>query len=94
MGGVGQVSCQGFLVRGACICVLVGEVGSLLWSSMKCPVVSFGVSMGLAQLWEACILMLRAVFSLCWRISVICLALEFVGSWVELSFSVVMEAFW
>ena len=42
VGGVGQVSCQGFLVRGACICVLVGEVGSLLWSSMKCPVVSFG----------------------------------------------------
>ena len=30
VGGDGQVSCQGFLVRGACICVLVGEVGSLL----------------------------------------------------------------
>ena len=24
MGGVGQVACQGFLVRGACVCVLVG----------------------------------------------------------------------
>ena len=93
MGGVGQVSCQGFLVRGACICVLVGEVGSLLWSSMKCPVVSFGVSMGLAWLWEACLLMLRAVFLLCCRISVVCLALELVGSWVELGFSVGMEAF-
>ena len=30
MGGVGLVACQGFLVRGACICVLVGGAGSLL----------------------------------------------------------------
>ena len=60
---------------------------------MKCPVVSFGVSMGLAWLWAACILMLRAVFLHCWRISLVCLALELVGSWVELSFSVGMEAF-
>ena len=30
MGGVGLVACQGFLVRGAGICVLVGEAGSLL----------------------------------------------------------------
>ena len=28
-----------------------------------------------------------------WRISVVCLALELVGSWVELGFSVGMEAF-
>ena len=28
-----------------------------------------------------------------WRISVVCLALEPVGSWVELGFSVGMEAF-
>ena len=60
---------------------------------MKCPVVSFGVSMGLAWLWAACILMFRAVFLLCWRISVVCLNLELVGSWVELGFSVGMEAF-
>ena len=26
MGGVGPVACQGFLVGGACICVLVGEL--------------------------------------------------------------------
>ena len=26
MGGVGQVACQGFLVRETCICVLVGGV--------------------------------------------------------------------
>ena len=59
---------------------------------MKCPVVSFGVSMGLAWLWEACLLMLRAVFLLCCRINVVCLALELVGSWVEFDFSVGIEA--
>ena len=58
-----------------------------------CPVVSSGVSVGLAWLWTACLLMLRAVFLLCWRISMVCLALEFVDSWVELGFSVDMEAF-
>ena len=30
VGGVGLVACQGFLVRGACVCVLVGGAGSLL----------------------------------------------------------------
>ena len=60
---------------------------------MKCPVVSFGVSMGLAWLWAACLLMLRVVFLLCWRISIVCLVLELVGSWVELGFSVDMKAF-
>ena len=29
VGGVGLMTCQGFLVREACICVLVGGVGSL-----------------------------------------------------------------
>ena len=48
MGGVGQVACQGFLVREACISVLAGGAGvSSLWSAMKCPVVSFEVSVGL-----------------------------------------------
>ena len=60
---------------------------------MKCPVVSFEVSVGLAWLWAAYILMLRVVFLLCWRISVVRLALELIGSLVELSFSVGMEAF-
>ena len=54
---------------------------------------SFGVSMGLAWLWAACLLMLRVVFLLCWIISRVCLALELVGSWVDLGFSVGMEAF-
>ena len=30
VGRVGQVACQGFLVKEACICVLVGGAGSLL----------------------------------------------------------------
>ena len=46
-GGVGQVACQGFLVRETCIGVLMGGAGSPLWSTMKCPVVSFEVSVGL-----------------------------------------------
>ena len=60
---------------------------------MKCPVVSFGVSMSLTRLWAAFILMFRAVFLHCWRISMVCLVLELVGSWVVLGFSVGMEAF-
>ena len=60
---------------------------------MKCPVVSFEVFMALVRLWPACILMLRAMFLCCWRISIVCLALELVGSWVELGFSVGIEAF-
>ena len=30
MGGVGLVACPGFLVRGTCVCVLMGVNGSLL----------------------------------------------------------------
>ena len=59
---------------------------------MKCPVVNFGVSVGLAWLWAACILMLKSVFLHCWRISIVCLSLELVGSWVELGFSVGIKA--
>ena len=60
---------------------------------MKYPVVSFEVSMGLVCLSAACILMLRVMFLNCWRISLVCLALKLVGSWVELCFSVDMEIF-
>ena len=41
----------------------------------------------------ACILMLRVMFLHCWRISLVCLALKLVGSWVELGFSADIEAF-
>ena len=46
MGGVGRVASQGFLVREACVRVLVGGISSL-WIAKKCPVVSFEVSVGL-----------------------------------------------
>ena len=52
---------------------------------------NFGVSMDFAWIWEACLLILRAVFLLCWEIIVVCLALELVGSCVELGFSVRMK---
>ena len=81
MGGVDEWLVKGFpgywslcLGSGGWSCI------SSLWSAMKCPVVSFGVSTGLAWLWAACILMLKAVFLLCWRISWVCLALELGGS--------------
>ena len=46
VGGVGQVACQGFLVREACFGVLVGGAGSVLSGAMRCPVVCCEVSMG------------------------------------------------
>ena len=36
--------------------------------------------------------MLRVIFLCCWKISLVCLALKLVGSWVELGFGVGMEA--
>ena len=93
MGRVGLVACQGFLVRGACVCVLVVGSGSLL---LKCNEVScseFWGVYGFEWLWAACLLMLRAVSLLYCRISMVCLALELVGSWAELGFSVGMETF-
>ena len=60
---------------------------------MKCPVVSFEMSVGLVRLWAACILKVRSMFLCCWRICMVCLALELVGSRVVLGFSVGMEAF-
>ena len=59
---------------------------------MKCPAVSFELSMSLVGLLAACILMLSIMFLFCW-IVLVCVALNFVGSWVELDFSVGMEAF-
>ena len=46
VGGVGKVTCQGFLVREACVGVLVGGAGFLLSGvQMKCPVISYEMSM-------------------------------------------------
>ena len=48
VGGAGWVACQGFLVREACVSVLVGGAGFFsLCTAMKCPVMSFKMSMGL-----------------------------------------------
>ena len=60
---------------------------------MKYLVMSYEMSVGLELLWAACILKLRAVFLCCWRICMVCLALERAGPWVVLGFSVGMEAF-
>ena len=38
-------------------------------------------------------LVIRAMFLHCWRICVVCLALDLIGSWVVVGFSVGMEAF-
>ena len=92
MGGVVWVACQGFLVREACVGVLVRGAGFLLCAT-KCLVMSYEMSMVLELLWAAFILKLRAVFLCCWRICVVCLALELVGPWVMLGFSVGMEGF-
>ena len=48
MSGVVRVACQGFLVREACFAVLVDGAGFFsLWSAMKCPVMSYEISVGL-----------------------------------------------
>ena len=60
---------------------------------MKCPVMSYKMSMVLESLWAACILKLRAGFLCCWKICVVRLALELIGPWVVLGFSVDMEVF-
>ena len=44
MGGVGRLACQSFLVKEACVGVLVHGTGFLLsslCSAMECPVMSF-----------------------------------------------------
>ena len=93
MSGVALVACQSFLVGGACVCILMGELDLF---SLECNEVfssEFWSIYGLAWLWAACLLMVRVVFLLCWRISMVCLALELVGSWVGLGFRVSMETF-
>ena len=47
MGGVVPMAYQGFLVREACVGVLVGGAGFLFSREMKCPVMSYEMSVGL-----------------------------------------------
>ena len=64
--------------------------------SLECNEVSssdFWVVYEFGKALAACLLMLRVMFLHFWRITLVCLALKFVGSWVELGFSVGMKAF-
>ena len=60
---------------------------------MECPEVSFEMGLCVWCDWEACVLTLWAMFLRCWRICVVCLSLDLIGSWVVVGFSVGMEAF-
>ena len=62
--------------------VLVFWWVELYFFSLECNQVSsneFEMSMFWGFLWAACILKLRAVFLCCWRMCMVCLALELVG---------------
>ena len=45
MDGVGQLVCQGFLVREACQCSGAWKWISSLWSAMECPVMGFAMGL-------------------------------------------------
>ena len=71
----------------------LGKLVSMFWwveldiISLMCSEVSsgeFGNVHGFGMALAARLLMFRVVFLFCWRISMVCLALELVGSWVEL----------
>ena len=79
----------------------LGKILSVFWwvglnlFFLECNEVSnsqFGVSMGLAWLWAACLLMFYVVLLFCWRISMVCLALKLDSS-MEVGFSVGLESF-
>ena len=69
------------------------ELTSVFWFMeldvffLECSEVSnseFGLFMGLTRLWAPCLLMIRVVFLLCWRISLVCLVQQLFSSWVKL----------
>ena len=66
---------------------LVTLEGSAVSSSTFLGVCWFGMALSSLSL------MFRVVFLFFWRISVVCLGLELIGSWLELGFSVVVETF-
>ena len=74
----------------------LGELESVFWLvemdffSLECkevPCCEFFWCLWVWHGWEAHLLMLSVVFLFCWRISMACPAMEFVGSSVELGFS-------
>lgn len=64
VGGVGPVACESLLVVGGgkdpCL-YSAGCLGLTPERAVPCPVVCFGVSIGLVWLWPACMLMCRVV---------------------------------
>ena len=56
--------------------------------SLECNEMSSSGFWGVYGFGMALYLVLWAVFLHCWRISMVCLALELVGSWVDLGFNV------
>ena len=76
-----------------CLCSGVWSWIFYLWHAIQYPLVILWVSMNLVWLWANCLLMFTGVFQFCWRISLVCLALELAGSGVELDFSVGKETF-
>ena len=60
---------------------------------MACPVMSFEMGLCVRCDFGPCMLTLRAIFLRCWRICMVCLGLDLIGSWVVVGFSVGMEAF-
>ena len=62
MDGVGPMPCEGFLVGGICVCVLVGGAISCLSEGQWLgPVVWLGVSVDSVWLWAACLLTCKVV---------------------------------
>ena len=64
--------------------------------SLECNALSgseFWGVYGFGMIWGSLSFNVQFVFLFCSRISVVCLALVFVGSWVELGFCVSMDAF-
>ena len=89
MGGVGPVACQGFLIGGTHVRVLVGGAVCIQEVSSSEFLGVYGCGMPLGSL----TFNVQNCVPVCWRISVECLALELVSSWVELGFSVGLETF-
>ena len=64
-----------------------------LWRAVSCPVVCFGLSMGLVWFWVACLLMCRAVFLFFWGSVMGCSTLELAGIWAGPGLDVEVDAF-
>ena len=78
---------------GAWWAAVYGVAESRTWLKQLSSSSSIGISIGLAWLWVACLLMFRVIFLFFWRISMVCLALELVSFGVKLGCRAGMEIF-